>query len=123
MESGTDLDAMEKWACAIALLSIIYVLICIHLVKLVKIYTKFGTRGMSLLSDRRVIYFNCLHTVMWTGIAQSVWRLYTGWTVRGSNLLIPVADRFKAKVCGRSLAELAGSNPAEGTDVCMVCCK
>jgi hypothetical protein len=27
---------------------------------------------------------------------------------------IPVAKRSKAKVCGRSLAEIAGSNPSEG---------
>jgi hypothetical protein len=27
---------------------------------------------------------------------------------------IPVAERFKARVCGRSLAEVAGSNSAGG---------
>ena len=30
---------------------------------------------------------------------------------------IPVADRSKAKVCGRSLVGVVGSNPAGGTDV------
>ena len=31
----------------------------------------------------------------------------------------PVAARSKAWVCGRSLAGTAGSNPAEGLDVCL----
>jgi hypothetical protein len=31
---------------------------------------------------------------------------------------IPVVERFQARVCGRSLAGIAGSNPAEGMDVC-----
>ena len=35
--------------------------------------------------------------------------------------LIPVAERAKARVCGRSLAGVAGSNPAGGMDVCFVC--
>ena len=42
-------------------------------------------------------------------------------TVRSSNLPIPVAERSKARVHGRSLAEVAGSNPAGGMDVCVVC--
>jgi hypothetical protein len=33
--------------------------------------------------------------------------------------LIPVAVRSKAWVCGRSLAGIAGSNPAEDIDVCL----
>ena len=33
---------------------------------------------------------------------------------------IPVAERSKARVCGRSLAGVAGSNPAVGMDVCVV---
>ena len=33
--------------------------------------------------------------------------------------LIPVAEWSKAIVCGRSLAEIAGSNSAGGTDVCV----
>ena len=37
-------------------------------------------------------------------------------------VLIPVAMRFKASVCGRSLAGIAGSNSAGGMDVCVVCC-
>jgi hypothetical protein len=32
-----------------------------------------------------------------------------------------VAERFKARVCGLSLAGIAGSNPADGMDVCVVC--
>ena len=32
-----------------------------------------------------------------------------------------MAERSKARVCGRSLAVIAGSNPAEGMDVSVVC--
>ena len=35
-------------------------------------------------------------------------------------LLIPVAARSKAWVCYRSLAGIAGSNPAGGMDVCLL---
>jgi hypothetical protein len=41
-------------------------------------------------------------------------------TVRGSKETIPVAARSKAWVCGRSLAGIVGSNPADGMDVCAV---
>ena len=35
---------------------------------------------------------------------------------------IPMAERSKVRVCGRSLVGLvAGSNPAGGMDVCVVC--
>ena len=34
-----------------------------------------------------------------------------------------MAERSKTRVCSRSLAGIAGSNPAEGVDVCVVCCK
>ena len=33
-----------------------------------------------------------------------------------------MAERSKAKVCGRALAGIAGSNPAGDMDVCVVCC-
>ena len=33
-----------------------------------------------------------------------------------------MAERSKARACGRSLAGVAGSNRARGTDVCVVCC-
>jgi hypothetical protein len=33
---------------------------------------------------------------------------------------IPVAARSKAWVCGRSLAGVAGLNPARGMDVCLL---
>jgi len=33
---------------------------------------------------------------------------------------IPVAARSKAWVCGRLLAEIVGSNPTGGVDVCML---
>jgi hypothetical protein len=36
-------------------------------------------------------------------------------------LPIPVAERSKARVCGRSPAGIAGSNLAGGMDVCVVC--
>jgi hypothetical protein len=35
---------------------------------------------------------------------------------------IPVAARSNAWVCVRSPAEIVGSNPAEGMDVCCACC-
>ena len=38
------------------------------------------------------------------------------------DLPIPVAERSKAWVCNRSPAEIAGSNPAGGMDVCRECC-
>jgi hypothetical protein len=34
---------------------------------------------------------------------------------------IPVASPSKAKVCGRLVAGVAGSNPAEGMDVYLLC--
>ena len=37
------------------------------------------------------------------------------------NLPIPVAERSKVRLCGRSLAAVAGSNPAGGMDVCLLC--
>ena len=33
---------------------------------------------------------------------------------------VPVAERSKARVYGRSLAGIAGSNPAEGIAVCLL---
>ena len=36
--------------------------------------------------------------------------------------MISVAARSKAWLWGRSLAGIAGSNPAEGMDVCCECC-
>ena len=39
-----------------------------------------------------------------------------------NSLPIPVAERSKASVYGRSLAGVAGSNPAGSMDVCVVCC-
>jgi len=33
----------------------------------------------------------------------------------------PVAARSKAQVCGRSPAEIVGSNPIQGMDVCLLC--
>ena len=56
----------------------------------------------------------------WAGIAQSVQRLATGWTVRGSNPPIPVAEQSKARVCCRLLTGVLGSNSAGDMDVCVV---
>jgi hypothetical protein len=38
-----------------------------------------------------------------------------------STVPIPVATRSKSRVCGCSLAGIAGSNPARGMDVCLLC--
>ena len=35
-------------------------------------------------------------------------------------MLIPVAERSKAKICGCLTARIAGSNPAEGMAVCLL---
>jgi hypothetical protein len=35
---------------------------------------------------------------------------------------IAVAARSKAQVCGRLVAGVAASNPAQGMDVCLLCC-
>ena len=39
-----------------------------------------------------------------------------------SNETIPVSSLFKAWVCNRSPAEILGSNPTGGMDVCCECC-
>jgi hypothetical protein len=36
---------------------------------------------------------------------------------------VPVAERSKARVCGRSLAAISGSNTAEGMNVSFECCQ
>ena len=33
---------------------------------------------------------------------------------------VPVAARSKTQVCGRSLAQIVGSNPTEDMDVCLL---
>ena len=33
---------------------------------------------------------------------------------------VPVAERSKALVCGRSPAEIVGSNPTGGMDICLL---
>ena len=47
----------------------------------------------------------------------------TGYGLEGlgiESMPIPVAERSKARVCGRSLAGIADSNPTRGMDVCVV---
>jgi hypothetical protein len=39
---------------------------------------------------------------------------------KGEKVPIPVAERSKAWVCSCSPAEIAGSNPAGGMDVCLL---
>ena len=51
------------------------------------------------------------------GIATRYWMDGPGIWIRP----IPVAERSKARVCDRSLAEVPGLNPAGGMDVCVVC--
>ena len=42
-------------------------------------------------------------------------------SIEDVHMTVQVADRSKARVCGRSLAGIAGSNPAGGMDVCVLC--
>jgi len=39
-----------------------------------------------------------------------------------SVLPVPVAAHSNTRICGRSPAEIVGSNPAGGMDVCCECC-
>ena len=44
-------------------------------------------------------------------------------TLRNCMFIILVAARSKARVCGRSIAGIAGSNPAGSIDICVgECC-
>ena len=48
-----------------------------------------------------------------------------GNTTLNCSVYVPMAARSKALVCGRSPAEIMGSNPTGGMDVCVVsvmCC-
>ena len=59
---------------------------------------------------RFYIYMNCDWT--WAGIPQSVLRLATGWSVKGSNTCWSRwPEGLKARVCGGSFAGITGSNP------------
>jgi hypothetical protein len=48
---------------------------------------------------------------------------HTWHEVAGSNPPIPVAERSKTRICSRSLAGVASSNPIGVMDDCVVCCK
>ena len=65
---------------------------------------------------------NCTFVIM---NSQFTWEKYsvTCWTVRISNLPIPVIAWSKACACGHSLAGIAGLNPAGGMDICVMRCK
>ena len=43
---------------------------------------------------------------------------YIGYIIK---VLVPVAALSKTLICGRSLAEIAGSNPTVGMGVCVLC--
>ena len=63
----------------------------------------------------------CQHfnTVRWTHVSDYICRaFFEKVTVTEPS---PVAERSKERVCGSSLAGIAGSNPAGGMDVCVVC--
>jgi hypothetical protein len=45
---------------------------------------------------------------------------FVNYVVYTYSLPIPVAARFKATVCGRSLAGISGSNPAGDMDVSLL---
>ena len=48
-------------------------------------------------------------------------RLLDSFTLNTEALSIPVAERSEARVCGRSLTGVAGSNLAGDMDVCVEC--
>lgn len=62
----------------------------------------------------------CLRHISGGGITQWDKRLATNWSVRGSNSPIHVADRSRARVCGYSLPEVEGLNPAGVMDISVV---
>ena len=43
------------------------------------------------------------------------------WMNKRSNLPVPGVERYKARVYGRSLGGIAGSNPAGDVDGCPLC--
>ena len=59
---------------------------------------------------------NCACLLMYVGINKG-----RGQRSRYSSKLRPVAKRSQARVCGRSLAGIAGSNPAGVMDDCVLC--
>ena len=67
---------------------------------------------------------HCIHSHNTTDILPSAWTIVKEITCEMENYcwLITVADRSKTWVCGHSLAGIAVSNPAGGTDVCRECC-
>jgi hypothetical protein len=68
----------------------------------------FHDQGVSYCTDDNVIitpvYIATRKSISWTGIAQAVWRLATGWTVRGSN---PGGGRYFRHPCRRPEAHPA----------------
>ena len=61
------------------------------------------------------LYTYCMRFPVHTFVSVFIYYIYisvSGW------LTVPVAERSKARVYGRSLAGIAGSNPAGGMDGC-----
>jgi hypothetical protein len=75
-----------------------------------------AVRGMNVQCNipgcRTPAVTTCSSQVATTPVQTAV-SMYVEWP-------IPVAARFKAWVCGRSLAGIVGSNPAGGMDVCLL---
>ena len=69
-------------------------------------------------------YFEAGHTVRFLDVislfTNKMHYFSTNTSIRLIHEPIPVAERSKARVCGRSPAEIADSNPAGGMDVCLL---
>jgi hypothetical protein len=71
-----------------------------------------------------------MHTGLWLGNVKSIHYLEDSEVSKTLFNMAPkkqggpisVAARSKAQVCGRALAEIVGSNPIGGMDVCLVQC-
>ena len=68
-----------------------------------------------------VLHVDCKSWMLGRDSAVRIATCY-GWTVRGAKEPIPVAERSKTRIYGRSLAGVAGSTPAGCMDICIVCC-
>ena len=68
-------------------------------------------RGLILTLTGDPLFIDFIRTVLLGTFLRSIY----------SVLLVPVAVRSKAKVCGRSPAEIVGSNPTGGTGICCEC--
>jgi hypothetical protein len=78
-----------------------------------RLYKSFGVKGLMYLMVNSVFTLTQLKSV----------RYIFGWNfwLVLASMVIPVAARSKAWVCGRSLAGIVGSNRSRGTEVCLLC--